>query len=855
MSDILPRRDRLRIVSAENLTREEAQERARVLAVDSYDVSLDLTTAEKDSRTFTSSSLVRFSCSEPGATPHIDITADAITEATLNGERIDTSGFTGKRLTLPPLAETNELRIVAECVFMRTGEGLHRFTDPVDGETYLYTQFETFDAHRMYACFDQPDLKATFTFSVDCPEHWQVVSNMPGTQDLSHWSFEPTPRQSSYITALVAGPYHVASDEHDGIPLRIFCRKSLSEFLDADEMFTITKQGFDFFHRAFDYRYPWPKYDQLFVPEFNAGAMENAGAVTFLEDYVFRSRTTDAAYERRAVTILHEMAHMWFGDLVTMRWWDDLWLNESFAEYASTLATAEATRWKDVWTSFCNVEKAWAYRQDQLPTTHPIASDIVDIEAVKVNFDGITYAKGASVLKQLAHYVGEDAFFAALRGYFRRHEFANTTLQDLLDALAETSGRDLSTWSKEWLQTAGLNTLRPRFTVGDDGAFTSFEVLQEAPEEHPTLRSHRLRIGLYDRTDGGMVRREQVELDVKDDATDVPALVGVRRPDLVLVNDDDLAYTKIRLDDDSLRLLVDHIGEFRETLPRALCWTATWDMTRDGEMAAGDFLDLVLGGIAHETDIGTVQSLLRLARSAADPYGDPAKRDERVTRLADRAGELLHAAEPGSDTQLAFARSLAANAMTDSQLSAVADLLSGAKSVQGLAVDTELRWTLLNRLVVMGRAGEAEIDAELARDNTAAGKRHSMALRAARPTAEAKEEAWQLAVEDDTLPNAEQAAVIGGFQQQEHRELVAPYAERYFEVVAESWQARTSEMAQQIAIGLYPALCVSQATIDRTDEYLRTAKPVPSLRRLITENRDNLARALRAQARDQHRDA
>ncbi|HET7531280.1 MAG TPA: aminopeptidase N [Mycobacteriales bacterium] len=839
-------------MSAENLTREEAQERARLLRVESYDVSLDLTTAEKDSRTFTSSSLVRFTCGEPGASVHIDITADAITEATLNGERVDTSGFTGKRLPLPPLAETNELRIVAECVFMRTGEGLHRFTDPVDGETYLYTQFETFDAHRMYACFDQPDLKATFRFSVDAPQHWVVVSNMPGTHDLGRWEFEPTPRQSSYITALVAGPYHVASDEHDGIPLRIFCRESLAQFLDADEIFAITKQGFDFFHRTFDYRYPWPKYDQLFVPEFNAGAMENAGAVTFLEDYVFRSRTTDAAYERRAVTILHEMAHMWFGDLVTMRWWDDLWLNESFAEYVSTLATAQATRWRDVWTSFCNVEKAWAYRQDQLPTTHPIASDIVDIEAVKVNFDGITYAKGASVLKQLAHYVGEDAFFAALRGYFRRHEFANTTLQDLLDALAETSGRDLSTWSKEWLQTAGLNTLRPRFTVGGDGTFESFEILQEAPEDHPTLRSHRVRVGLYDRSGQGVLRREQVELDVAGAVTEVAALVGKRRPDLVLVNDDDLAYTKIRLDDDSLRLLVDHIGEFRETLPRALCWTAAWDMTRDGEMAAGDFLDLVLGGIAYETDIGTVQNLLRLARSAADPYGDPARRDERIIRLADRAADLLRAAEPGSDTQLAFARSLAANATTDSQLSVVADLLSGATSVEGLAVDTELRWTLLHRLVVMGRAGDAEIDAELDRDNTAAGKRHSLALRAARPTAEAKAEAWQLAVEDDTLPNAEQAAIIGGFQQQEHRELIAPYAERYFEVVADAWQQRTSEMAQQIAIGLYPSLCVSQATIDRTDTYLRTAQPVPSLRRLITENRDNVARALRAQHRDQH---
>src|SRR4051794_2930548 len=331
MSDILPRHDRLQFVGAENLTRDEAQERARLLAVDSYDVSLDLTTAEKDSRTFTSSTLVRFTCTEPGATTHIDITADAITEATLNGQRVDTSGFTGKRLPLPPLAETNELRIVAECVFMRTGEGLHRFTDPVDRETYLYTQFETFDAHRMYACFDQPDLKATFRFTVDAPQHWVVVSNMPGTQDLHSWEFEPTPRQSSYITALVAGPYHVVSDEHDGIPLRIFCRKSLSQFLDADEIFAVTRQGFDFFHRAFDYRYPWPKYDQLFVPEFNAGAMENAGAVTFLEDYVFRSKTSRARYERRAGRNLPQRGDIWVGGLGPPRWGGGLWGDEDLA--------------------------------------------------------------------------------------------------------------------------------------------------------------------------------------------------------------------------------------------------------------------------------------------------------------------------------------------------------------------------------------------------------------------------------------------------------------------------------------------------------------------------------------------
>ncbi|HET6907891.1 MAG TPA: aminopeptidase N [Mycobacteriales bacterium] len=842
-------------MTVENLTREEARERARILSVASYEVHLDLTSAITDMETFRSTSVARFTCSEPGATPHIDITADAIVEATLNGEAFDTSSFTGRRVTLPPLAESNELRIIADCRYMRTGEGLHRFVDPVDKETYLYSQFEAFDAHRVYASFDQPDLKATFSFTVDAPTHWQVASNMPGASDTSkrdvtRWTFEPTPRQSSYVTVFVAGPYVTTYDEHDGIPLGIYCRQSLAQYLDADEIFTITKQGFDFFHETFGYRYPWPKYDQLFVPECNFGAMENPGAVTFTEDYIFRSKVTDVSRERRAVTILHEMAHMWFGDLVTMRWWDDLWLNESFAEFASTVATAEATKWPDAWATFCNTEKAWAYRQDQLPTTHPVAADIPDIEAVAANFDGITYAKGASVLKQLVHYVGRDAFFAALRGYFRRHEYGNTTLQDLLDALAEASGRDLSTWSKEWLQSAGVNTLRAEFAVGDDGTFTSFELVQDAPEEHPTLRSHRLSIGLYDRTSEGMLRREQVDAEIAGQRTELPELIGRHRADLVLINDDDHTYAKVRLDDTSLRTLLDHIGELHEPLARALCWYAAWDMTRDAEMRAGDFLDLVIAGVHLESGVQTVQSLLTRARSAIDPYGDPAHIASRTQRLADAAHSLMRSAPPGDDIQLAAIRALAANASSKEHLGLLSGLLDGTTTVDGLVVDADLRWTLLHRLVVLGRAGDREITNELDRDNTAAGRRHSMRLHASIPTEAAKAEAWRLATEEESLSNAEQRAVIAGFQEAEHRELLRPYVERYFDVVGPTWQRRTTEMAEQIAVGLYPHQIVEQAVIDRTDAYLRAEQPVPALRRLIVEDRDLMARALRTRAFD-----
>jgi aminopeptidase N len=422
-------------VSDNNLLRDEAQRRAALLSVDSYTVSLDLTTGDK---TFVSTSVVRFACSEPGAATFLELSAPAVREIVLNGEPVPSEAFDGNRIAISGLAADNELRVVADCAYVNTGEGLHRFVDPVDEEVYLYSQFETYDAHRVYACFDQPDLKASFAFDIVAPAHWQVVTNMAAvgepaeSGDAKHWRFPRSPRMSTYITAVVAGPYHVVRDKHGDIDLGVYCRTSLAQYLDADEIFTVTKQGFDYFHEAFDYPYAFGKYDQLFVPEFNAGAMENAGAVTFLEDYVFRSKVTGFAYERRAETILHEMAHMWFGDLVTMRWWDDLWLNESFATYASVLAQSSATKFTHAWTTFANVEKTWAYRQDQLPSTHPIVAEIADIAAVEVNFDGITYAKGASVLKQLVAWVGEDAFMAGLRAYFRRHEYGNTELRDLL---------------------------------------------------------------------------------------------------------------------------------------------------------------------------------------------------------------------------------------------------------------------------------------------------------------------------------------------------------------------------------------------------------------------------------------
>ncbi|MDQ1485044.1 MAG: aminopeptidase, partial [Actinomycetota bacterium] len=686
------------------------------------------------------------------------------------------------------------------------------------------------------------------------PDAADGVDERAGSTVTAHWHFPPSPPLSTYVTAVIAGPYHVVRDVHVGtggeIPLGVFCRQSLASYLDADEIFTVTKQGFGFFEELFGRPYPFGKYDQLFVPEFNAGAMENAGAVTFLEDYLFRSRVTDTAYEHRAGTILHEMAHMWFGDLVTMRWWDDLWLNESFATYMANLATEQATRWPEAWTTFANEEKTWACRQDQLSTTHPIAADIVDIEAVETNFDGITYAKGASVLKQLVAWVGHEPFFAGLRRYFDTHAWGNSTLQDLLRALEAASGRDLSAWSKEWLESAGINTLRPEIETDADGVLTSFAVLQEAPPEHPTLRSHRLAVGFYERTGTGLARTQRIELDVVGARTDVPEFVGVRRPDLILVNEGDLAYAKIRLDDRSLATVTDAIGDLTASLSRALCWAAAWDMTRDAEMAARDYLRLVIHLYDSETDVGVLQSVMRQARLAVERWADPAFRDTGLDALAAAAHAHAQAAEPGSDYQLAFVRAFAASANSTAYVDELAKLLAGDITLPGLALDTDLRWSLLGRLAAHGRIGNAEIDAELARDDTAAGRRNAAAVRAALPTAEAKEQAWELVFERTDTHNAELSAIIGGFHQPNQRELVEPFAQRYFDDIGAVWADRTGDTARTIAEGMFPFLLIEQSTVEMVDHYLETAQPPPGLRRILLEHRDALTRALRARAFD-----
>jgi aminopeptidase N len=862
-------------VPGTNLTRDEARTRSELLRIDTYAVDLDFTAS---GATFDSVTEIRFACTSPGASTFVDLIAPRVRAITLNGRDVDpATAYADSRVHLDDLAADNVLRITADCAYMNTGEGLHRTVDPADGRTYLYTHFEVPEARRLYATFEQPDLKASFAFTVTVRDSWLVLSNSPSPvptptvtpegslrDGASTWRFDPTPRISTYITAIIAGEYHYVTDTYtspDGqvVPFGVACRQSLAAYLDPADIFEITKQGFDYYIERFAQPYPFGKYDQVFVPEYNIGAMENVGCVTFTEAFIFRSKTTEASRQSRAEVILHELAHMWFGDLVTMRWWDDLWLKESFATYLAARCLAEATRYRDAWTAFASDDKAWALRQDELPSTHPIVADIRDLDDVALNFDGITYAKGASVLKQLVAWVGPDEFFTGARRYFVDHAWGNTTLADLLAALEQTSGRDLSAWSREWLQTAGPNTLRPDFTVGDDGRFASFAVVQEAPGEHPTLRSHRVAIGLYDQKSDGLVRVDRHELDVVGARTEVPALVGSPRPALILLNDDDLTYARIRLDEHSLATARAGIGTFTESLPRALCWAATWDMVRSAEAGARGFIAMVLSGIDSETDIGVVETLHGNLVTALTYYVDPAARAETSERVARAALAHTLAADPGSDRQLAWARLFVRLAASDDDLDLLAPLRDGSRRIDGLTIDADLRWALVGALARAGRLDEVEIEAERVRDNTTTGTENAAGALAARPTAEAKDAAWASVIDRVDLPNRTQERIIGGARrnpagvgmvQSSQVDLLEPYVARYFDAIRDVWATRTTEIARTIASGLYPRLFVSRDTLDRTDALLAGDGVPAALRRLLTEERADVARALAAQARD-----
>ena len=857
-----------------NLTRVEAEARKAIVeAPIHYHVDLDLTVGPKN---FGSKALICFNA-KPGSSTFLDLIADEVTAIELNGKSLDpATAFQDNRIELTDLKEKNEVTVEALCRYSNTGEGLHRSVDPSDGNIYLYSQFEVPDARRVYAVFDQPDLKATFDFKVLAPASWIVTSNMPvatieddpretldGTlgdkpnESTRLWDFQPTPVMSSYLTAICAGPYaewHTEYLNEDGrtVPMAQYCRQSLAEAFskDVDYLFDITKKGFAFYAKTWGVPYPYAKFDQIYVPEYNAGAMENIGMVTIRDSYVFESKVTDALAERRVVTVLHELAHMWFGDYVTMKWWNDLWLNESFAEFTSTLATAEATEWKDAWATFSSGEKSWALRQDQLSTTHPIVAPINDLNDTYVNFDGITYAKGASVLKQLVYYVGREKFFKGINNYLNKHAYSNATLADLLAELELTSGRDLKAWSAQWLEESGINTIATEVEENEDGTIKRLALRQTAPAEHPVLRAHRLAVGFYneDPETGKIVRTDRFELDVDGELTVVDAAAGKARPSLILVNDDDLTYTKLRFDDKSLAFATSNLYRFDDALARSVLWLALWDMTRDGELPARQFIDTSLAALATEHESTTFRYALAQVSTTAWHYTAPAERAEIVKHVAAELFKLAGQAKAGSDEQFQLVTAyLGYGEPGDEAFVANAKgLLDGSVAFDGLEIDNNFRWTIINALSTVNAIDQAGIDAELAKRETTENREFAYGARAVAGTAEAKAWAWNEALHNDELTNMQLEAVAGGFAATPRADLAEPYAEKYFEVADWIWEHKTFHMAEALLEGLYPGYADPAKLVELGDAWLASHKDADNaLQRIVRGNVEASHRTLK----------
>ena len=842
------------------ITRAETAQRARLLRVRSYHVALDLT---RGAEIFGSVSVIRFDAAEPGAASHADLVASMVHEITLNGVPLDPAAvYAGGRITLPALAAHNELRVVADCAYTDSGTGMHRSADAASGGVWIYGKFAPAYARTAYACFDQPDLKAEFTFQVTVPAQWTVLSNQPpdgspgpAAGGRAVWLFTPTPRLPTFTTTVVAGDYHLVTSSHatpsgQQIPLELACQADMAGHLDAEALFEVTGRGLDLYTGLLG-TYPYAKYGQVFVPAFSAGASEDVGCVLISDQFLFRSILTAAMDEFRTMVILHEMAHMWFGDLVSVRWWDDLWLSESFAEFCGHLATARVGGFPGAWSTFCVGRKAWGFAQDRLPSTHPVAADTATLSEAIGSFDGISYAKGASVLRQLAAYAGEENFFSGIRAYIAGHAFANAGRADLIAAVAASSGKSLDDWSQAWLRTAGFNTLRCQFQTDAGGAFTEFAVVQDAPASHPVLRPHRIAIGLYQRSGDVLARTRLVEVDLAGPRTAVPELAGAAQPDLVLPNDGDTGFVMVRFDPRSLRTVTELIGSLTDPLARAVCWNAVIDMVQQAELPVPEFVATLAGGIRREPSVSVLQALLPQAEQIMRQLAGPGSAADGKRLLADVAGQLLRSAEPASDHQLAWAQLLGWTATSADQLDLSAALLSGDVAVPGLPVNAELRWPLLQRLAAAGRVGDAVVDAELAKDPTPAGQRHAAACRAAIPDAGHKEEAWQQLI-GGRLGMAGLSMVARGFALPEQAGLLTPYAGRYLGTLREIWPTRSGHLRVLLGDLLFPYPAASQDLLAQIDEFLATdpadAGKDPAMVRVLTERRDTLRRALLSRA-------
>ncbi|MFJ9727234.1 aminopeptidase N [Streptomyces sp. NPDC101209] len=821
------------------LTRDEAQTRARLLDVHRYSIELDLTTGDE---TFDSRTVIRFSA-RTDATTFVELKPAELRAATLDGMPLDPATLDGNRLPLENLtAGEHELRVEAAMRYSRTGEGMHRFTDPTDGETYVYTQLFLDDVQRVFAAFDQPDLKSVFELTVTAPDGWTVLANgITERLDDGRWQAAPTPLISTYLVAVAAGPWHSVRTEHRGLPFGLHCRRSLAPHLDpdADELFEITRQCFDRYHEKFEEPYPFDSYDQAFVPEFNAGAMENPGLVTFRDEFVYRSAVTDTERQTRAMVVAHEMAHMWFGDLVTLRWWDDIWLNESFAEYMGYQTLTEATRFTDTWTDFGVARKAWGYDADQRPSTHPVAPENVDDTAsALLNFDGISYAKGASALRQLVAWLGEKDFLAGINTHFARHRFANAGLADFIDSLASATERDVHAWADAWLRTTGVDTLRPVVTRAEEGTYA-------LRIEHTGSRPHRVAVGLYDQDVADesrhLVLRRRLDLDVPQSG---PHPLG-KRPALLVLNDGDLTYAKIRFDAESFETVRANLCGLPDPLTRAVVWNALRDSVRDGELAPTAYLETARAHLPHETDLALVQGVLAFATAqVAGRYIAPEGRPAALATLSSLCRDLIRRTEDGDNPGL---RLIAVRHFIDvaAQPDTIAAWLADGTVPGGPELDPELRWRVLARLAVLGAVDEAEIATELDRDLSATGQEGAARCRAALPDEAGKAKAWEAMFGSDDLSNYLFIATAQGFWQPEQADLVGPYVARYYEDAVAVSARRGPAIADAAGRSAFPVHAVDAETLRLGEACLRDADLLPALRRKLVDQLDDLRRALR----------
>ena len=838
-----------------SLTMSEARARAALLTVDSYELDVDLTGAAGAVDTFRTTTTVRFRTTRPGATTFVELRPTTLRSARLNGAWLDPSALAGGRLPLADLASENELVVEADYRYSRASEGMHRFVDPADGAVYVYAQPAIAQAPAFMACFDQPDLKASVTLRVAADPRWRVCATGAATQTGDgRWQFAPTPPLPTYLITVAAGPFHAVHREHDGIPLGLFARASLAEHLDAEaeELFAVTAACLDRYHELFGIRYPFDGYDQVFAPEFSWGAMEFPGCVLIRDELVFRSAVTDADRQRRAVLIAHEMAHMWFGNLVTMRWWDDLWLNESFADYLGWRVVAEATRWRDAWAGYAAGRKVWGLVADQRPSTHPVAgAEVTDTDAALTNFDGISYAKGSAVLRQLVAWIGDQAFLSGLRDYFQAYAFRNATLHDLLAALSRASGRDLVGWAERWLRTSGVDTLAPEATIGPDGRYSAVHLRQQPPAGGKG-RPHRVAVGVYRAEGPSLVRHEQalLEVDPEHDSgrTEVPDLAGVPAG-LLLVNDGDLTYAKPRLETAGWASLADDLPRVAAPLARALLWTAAWDACRDGELPAQELAAVAAAALPAETEEAVFETIVEAAAgTVVGRYLPPDRRPAARAALAAACREALASAAPGSGRQLAAARGLIRCA-GPAEAPWLAGWLTGEGIPPGLAVDADLRWSILAALAALGAADLAQIEAEAARDRTARGEQEAVRCRAALPDPAAKQWAWQLVTTDRVRSNRILQAAAEGFWRSGQEELTAGYVARYFTEIPATAAWRSQQLLASVATAAYPRYAVSPETLAAARDCLAREDLHPVVRRAVVDATDDLRRALLARER------